>query len=202
MEEGLIGAVIGGLLALAGQLMSEGIRGRSTRKNLVVALAAEAHAVAEIVRRRQWLEQLADYEDEARTHGHVYQFSAHLPAELITCTRAAAMNAGLLPGRLPGLVARLVMLADGAASDIRRLAEYPIDDPKSLLQRDHPAGAANVYAELIGVLVHALWTCDMVVLEAKEHYPSQTELLVEQKPTLIEQAVRNKMEAASATRQP
>lgn len=192
MEEGLIGAIIGGLLTGGAQFLSEQLKLGTTRRNLVVALAAEASAVAEVVRRREWLPQLADFATRAKA-GEVCQFSVHLPAEIITCTRAAASNAGLLPGRLPGLVARLVMLADGSAVDIRRLADFRIDDERGFLHTSNPAGAERIYSEILAVLVDAVWTCDQIVLEAKRHFPKETRDLVLGKPAVIEQLTRQAM---------
>lgn len=190
MEEGLIGAIIGGLLTGGAQYLSEHLKMRASKRNLVVALGAEASAVAEVVRRRLWLEHLVDLAALARDEGCVHQFSVHLPAELITCTRAAAANAGMLSGRLPSLVARLVMMTDGAAADIRRLADFPIDDERGFLRSGDPDGAFNVYAELNAMIAEVLWTCDMIVLEAKEHYPTETAGLSAGHPSQVELGYR------------
>lgn len=197
MEEGLIGALIGGLLTIAAQFVSERIRLGSTSRNLAVALAAEASAVAEVVRRRQWLEGLADVATCAE-NGEVFQYSVHLPAELLTCSRAAAAQAGTLPGRLPALVARFVMLADAGTTDIRRLADFPVDDARGLLSSQNPRAAVALYSELIAVIVDTLWTCDMIVLEVKSHYPKETAALPAGKPTRIEEITRSALAGNAA----
>ena len=114
MDQGvaaLLGALIGGVLTAAATIGADVRRERSQARNLAIATAGEACAVAEMVRRRQWANMVAECYVDA-TQGSVAQFSAQLPPEILPVARSAQQSAGVLPGNLPALVPRLVMLAD------------------------------------------------------------------------------------------
>ncbi|MGY3265210.1 hypothetical protein [Lysobacter sp. HA35] len=177
MDQGaaaLFGALIGGGLTALTTFGVEYAKIRMTRRNLSVAIAGEAAAVAEVVRRRDWQAQIAEYSRDAGIDGAVYQFAVHLPPDIVPTSRAAMTNAGLLEGDLPSLLSRFVMYADGIASDIRRLADYPPGHEKSLLRYDEPDAAARVYGELFAMLEEGLRVADRIVGEVKKQYPDVT----------------------------
>ena len=166
-----VSVVVGAALATGGAFVLDWFKRRHERRNITVALGGEVAAVAEVVRRRQWLNQIADFAAQATEHDHVQQFEVHLPPEFVPTCRLAMQHAGLLRGSLPRLLPRFVMLADGIASDIRRLAEYPPGAPKSFLDPANPEGAAMVYTELFGVMLNALQIADEIVAEVNRQYP-------------------------------
>ncbi|MCD9097024.1 hypothetical protein [Luteimonas fraxinea] len=168
----LLGAVIGGAASLLGVFGVEWAKARREARNYAIAAAGELAAASEMVRRRQWLEDVSSSATDAE-NGVVSRVSVHLPNEFLTATRGALTNAGNLPGALPSLVPRAVMLVDGIAADFKRLAEFDIGHPDSFLRADDPAGAKAVYSELFGVLLDGLATADAVVAEVKRLYPRE-----------------------------
>jgi hypothetical protein len=173
MDQGwaaLLGALIGGAMTGGATMGVELFKHRVLRRNLSVAVAGEAAAVAEVVRRRQWRNQIAQLALDAQ-RGNVYRFDVHLPPDIMPISREAMKNAGLLTGDLPDLLPRLVMFVDGISSDLNRLALYDFDDPKCLLRADAPEAAFGTYAELFGMVEEALSVCDRIVGEVKRQYP-------------------------------
>lgn len=173
MDQGiaaLLGALIGGLLTAGASWWIEYRRDIKHSRNLAFAVAGEVAAVAELVRRRLWLRELFECCLAAK-RGVVIGFETHLPPEILVVSRSAMQHAGNLPGQLPALVPRVVMMGDGIISDLRRLAAFDIDEPHSILQSSHPASAEQFYTELLGIMLNALRLCDEIVLEVNRLYP-------------------------------
>lgn len=176
MDQGiaaLLGALVGGLIAGLAAWLLEIWRARALARNMSVAAASEASAVAEMVRRRQWMESLASYANAAR-QGHVERWAVYLPDAILPVSRSAQQQAGSLRGSLPTIIPRLVIRADGIVADIRRLSLAPIGHPDSMLDPANPKAAADFYTEMFAVMAATLYSCDELVIEAKRLYPEQT----------------------------
>jgi hypothetical protein len=170
-------AVIGGLITAGATFLHEELKSRRQAKNLAIAVASEAAAIAEVVRRRSWLEQVFQASLDA-SKGEVSRMTVQLPPEFLAVARQAQQSAGSLKGSLSALVPRLVIVADAAAADFDRLYRFPIDDPQSIIESDRPDDARDFYAELAAVLAATLQACDEVVHEAKRLYPKETARLL------------------------
>lgn len=164
------GAFIGGGMVVVGDLAKAWYAHRKERRSLTIAMGAEVAAVAELVRRRQWLLGVSDAWVRAQ-QGQVIRQTIRLPQQILVVTRAAAQDAGQLPGKLAILVPRLVMLGDGIKADLDRLFEFPTGHENSLLDAGNAQGARDFYAELYGILDSALCVCDEIVAEVARLYP-------------------------------
>ncbi|MBB6259355.1 hypothetical protein FHT05_003994 [Xanthomonas arboricola] len=180
----MLTAWIGFIGVLAGALVSGGVgwfteirRERRQSKSLAVAVAAEAAAIAEIVRRREYVRTLVDHAMAARG-GTVLDVQVKLPSQVAVVIKAARDKAGTLPDQLPSLVPKLAMLIDSLEADIHRLFEHPVDSPRALLDSTEPQWAAAFYAEMLAIMCSVLWYCDLVVGVVKRLHPAEAAALV------------------------
>jgi len=150
----LLGALIGGLATWASAYSVEIRRDNRRARSAAIAAAAEIEAAMALLHARQWRQGLQNFEDCAR-QGSVQQFSVHVADQYLPLTRAALNECGALDSQLTALMARLVMLESGLLSDLRRLAQFPVDHPGGFLSSEDPAFAGDLYAEL-GNLVEAI----------------------------------------------
>lgn len=166
-----LGAVLGGVIS---GLFTWGMtywRDRVIAKNWAIAVAGEVSAVAEMVRRRQWIEVVSDIALAAKERQVVGAFTVHLPDETLSVSRRAMEHVGLLNGLLPSMVPRVVTICDGIIADIRRLANFPIDHPQGMIFSSLPAACHDTHAELLGLLLEGLSVCDGIVDETCKLYP-------------------------------
>ncbi|WP_349811625.1 hypothetical protein ABQ179_016775 [Xanthomonas dyei] len=180
----MLTAWIGFVGVLAGALVSGGVgwfteirRERKQSKSLTVAVAAEAAAIAEVVRRRDYVRALFDHAMAAR-NGHVVDLQVKMPTQVAVVIKAARDKAGTLPDRLPSLVPKLAMLIDSLEADINRLFEHPVDSQRALLNSTEPQWAADFYTEMLAIMCEVLWYCDLVVEVAKRLHPVEAAALV------------------------
>ncbi|MCS3745754.1 hypothetical protein FHY18_001315 [Xanthomonas arboricola] len=175
---------IGFVGVLAGAIVTGGIgwftetrRERRQSKSLAVAVAAEAAAIAEIVRRRQYVDGLVAHASAAKA-GRVFGMQVKLPAQVAVVIKGARERAGTLPDQLPALVPKLAMLIESLEVDMQRLFEHPVDSPQALLSSNDVQGAIDFYAETLAIICSVLWYCDLVVSVVKRLHPIEAAALV------------------------
>ncbi len=166
----LLGALIGGLTTACGTFAFDWWADRKKRRNLSIAAAGEISALAEMVRRRKYLEAIIDNANEA-ARGNVLCLKVKLPPEILPVSRAFMLQAGVLGGRVPILLPRVVMTADALAADFNRLMNCGMDEKDSVLLSSAPKAAQAFYAEMLGVLLTALEVADELVFEVRRQYP-------------------------------
>lgn len=167
---GLVGALIGGAISLLTTWGVELRRDRRQARNLAVAAASELDAILMLVQARNWKQWFEAARDEA-TNGNVVQISIHVRDDYLPMCRSAIAHAGSIDHDLAIYLGRVLTLADGLISDIKRLSAHAPDAPDSLLSSANPAGAVDFYANLISLLDAATYTGLMAVSRVAAVYP-------------------------------
>ncbi|MEX5405076.1 hypothetical protein VPH47_12540 [Stenotrophomonas sp. WED208] len=147
----IISTLVGGLITFAATTGQETLKNRRVRRAAAFSVGAEITAALEIVRAREWREDIEScYEDAL--NGEVLRVTIHLPKDTIPSCRVALAQGTLGDGELIGHVSAFVMAVDGLKADLDRLFEHDFGDPRCLVEENQPERAAKLYKEMIGLL--------------------------------------------------
>jgi len=143
----LISAIVGGIIAISGNLAIEGFRQHRRARSLALALRGEIKAIIEVVSIRQYVKSL--YEDIAMvtaTQAHVLW---HLPAKnrYFMVYEENASDLGMLSPDVTESIARTYALAKSFLDDVTN---------PEWLNRKTPQEAMDAMREARAVLIMAL----------------------------------------------
>lgn len=168
----LLGALLGGLLSWLATWSIEARRDRRQARSLAVAAASEIDAALTMVKARRWREA---FEDALRAaeNGQAINVTVHVRDEYLPQCRAALGHAGLISRDLSVYLSRLLILADGLTSDLKRMAEHPSGSPGALIDSSDTVGAAEVYRNLVAIMDAAFQVGGEIVTFVDRKYPRE-----------------------------
>ncbi len=144
----LVGALVGGALTIASNLVLEHLRAASKAQQLAHAIAGEALALIEIVETRRYVELVRACADLARK-GERQRIEIVAQRNYFPTIEANLDSIGLLPADLPIMVPRLLTFSKSALEDFDRLASI---NERAFLELD----LVRQYEELDFVLMMSL----------------------------------------------
>lgn len=166
----ILGALVGGLTTWLSAWQIESRRDVRQARKYAIAAASEIDAALVMLRARKWRASVDDVEKHAR-EGRVHQLSIHNAETYLIVTREALRECSAIDTSLAVLFGRLIMMESSLLSDLRRLANYPVDHPDGLLSHDRPEAAAELY-QSIGLLIDAAQEVgEQAVRRVLELYP-------------------------------
>jgi hypothetical protein len=119
----LIGVLLGGILSIAGGLLSnlfiECRRAKSARRNLALAFAGEISAIVEIVNTRQYIPNLRNAITYMEETGEIYPLHISVNRDYFN---VYVSNIGILGGRLPRMIATFYTQGNSVLEDINSLS--------------------------------------------------------------------------------
>lgn len=122
----LIGVLLGGILSIAGGLLSnlfiECRRAKSARRNLALAFAGEISAIVEIVNTRQYIPNLRNAITYMEETGEIYPLHISVNRDYFNVYVSNVSNIGILGGRLPRMIATFYTQGNSVLEDINSLS--------------------------------------------------------------------------------
>lgn len=116
----LLGALIGATGPILVHFLTDNAQRRQKARQLSLAIAGELAAVSEIVRRRQYLEGIAELKMAATT-GNILHFNARISFDYFPVISGSMNDLGILPGELPVLIPRFLTFAKSVLEDMHSL---------------------------------------------------------------------------------
>lgn len=169
---GLVGSAIGAGAVLFATFGAERSRRQAAAKAAAIAARGEVRATLEMLQLRDWGSLFEQAERDA-ANGQVFAVSIHVREDQLPLCRQALSHAGELPTEVVDDLARILMLAEGLLSDLRRLAEHGANNPQSLVSMADSAHAELLYGQLGHMYADGISTGGRLVAGISRAYPDR-----------------------------
>lgn len=163
----LLGVVLGGVLGLGGNVLSEYFRRRAEARSVAYAFLGEVSGLVEIISRRGYIGFINQAADRTEETGVPFVIDVPVKREYFSVYKACVAKLGLLEAPLPQRIANMYTLANSCLEDLERFRDESFGSWP-------PERVVATYRELSEIMTQTVSIGEQIIEAIEIKYPAGT----------------------------